>query len=100
MFPQYPLNDRCCNRLGLPDGQLLKTTTLIVIGAALWHEVKIGLPPPFIAAHPLHQSFRVALLLIDASTADVKMVKFERIDLQNILSSNHTAYCLQIELSE
>ena len=68
--------------------------------AALWHEVKVGLPPPFIAAHPLHRSFRVAYPLIDASTADVKTVKVTRIALQNMLSSNHTAYCLHIELSE
>ena len=68
--------------------------------AALWHEVKVGLPAPFIADHPLHRSFRVAYPLRDASTADVKTVKVERIALQNILSSNHRAYCLQIELSE
>ena len=68
--------------------------------AAIWHEVKVGLPPPFIAAHPMHRSFRVAYPLIDVSKADVKVVKVERIALQNILSLIHTAYCLQIELSE
>ena len=68
--------------------------------AALWYEVKVGLPPPVTAAHPMHRSFRVAYPLIDASTADVKAVKVERIALQNIPSLNHKAYCLQIELSE
>ena len=58
------------------------------------------IPPPFIAAHPLHRSSWVAYPLRDASTADVKTVKVERISLQNILSSNHTAYCLQIKLYE
>ena len=33
-----------------------------------------------------HRSFRVAYPLIDASTADAKTVKVERIALQNILS--------------
>ena len=48
----------------------------------------------------MHRSFRVAYPLIDASKADVKVVKVDSIALQNILSLNHTAYCLQIELSE
>ena len=50
-------------------------------------------------AHP-HRSFRVAYPLKDVSTADAKTVKVERISLQNILSLDQTAYCLQIELSE
>ena len=48
----------------------------------------------------MHRSFRVAYPLIDASKADVKVVKVDSIALQNILSLNHMAYCLQIELSE
>ena len=59
----------------------------------------MGLPPPFIVAHP-HQSFRVAYPLIDSSMADVKTVKVERIALYKILSLDQTGYCLQIELSK
>ena len=63
-----------------------------------WGKIREGIPPPFTAAHP-HRSFREAYPLIDASTADAKTVKVERIALQNILSLEQTAYCLQIELS-
>ena len=42
----------------------------------------------------------MAYPLIDASRADAKTVKVERIVLQNVLSLDQTAYCLQIELSE
>ena len=42
----------------------------------------------------------MAYPLIDSSTADAKTVEVERIALQNILSLDQTAYCLQIELSE
>ena len=48
-----------------------------------------------------HQSSRVAYPLIDASTAGAKTaVKVESIALQNILSFDQTAYCLQTELSK
>ena len=59
----------------------------------------IGTSNIFIEVHP-HRNFRVAYPLIDASRADAKTVKVERIVLQNVLSLDQTAYCLQIELSE
>ena len=59
----------------------------------------MGLPPPFIVAHP-NQNFWLAYPLIDSSMADVKTVKVERIALYKILSLDQTGYCLQIELSK
>ena len=51
-------------------------------------------------AHPRAQSFRMAHSLINASTAEAKKVKAERISLQHILSFDLTAYSLWIELFE
>ena len=76
------------------EKELIGTSNILA-----WGKSRVGLSPPFIEVHP-HGSFRVAYPLIDASRADAKTVKVERIVLQNVLSLDQTAYCLQIELSE
>ena len=44
-----------------------------------------------------HWSFQAAYPLINTSKADGKMAKVEHITLQNILSLDQTACCLEIE---